>query len=92
VSDAVAWGLVVYVGPDGTVEWVRPIGGPGRPDLATVDALARWQIRAGRAGGSIGLQEVCEPLALLLRLVGLAEAVGLPETGRPCDGQSGEEP
>lgn len=50
--------------------------GPGRPDLAAVDALARWQLAARRGGGSIELRGPCEELAGLLDLAGLLREMG----------------
>jgi hypothetical protein len=76
VAGVVAWGQVVFYGPSGAelAAWV--IQGPDLPDLALVDALARWQLSARRAGGAIGLREVREELRELLDLVGLGREVG----------------
>ena len=64
--------------------WV--VAGPGLPDLAVVDALARWQLSVRRLGGSIRLCDLCEELGELLDLVGLrgevgGEAEGLEQVG-----------
>jgi hypothetical protein len=50
--------------------------GPEPPDLAIVDVLARLQLDARRAGGSIRLTDVRADLADLLELVGLRREVG----------------
>lgn len=75
------WGLVVFVGSDGAeiAAWV--MGGPGVPDLEAVDALARWQLWAGRHGGSICLRDVCGELGELLDLAGLRREVGRQAEG-----------
>jgi hypothetical protein len=65
---------VVVVAVDGVV-----------PDLALVDLLARLQLAARRAGGSVVLREPCERLRALLDLVGLAELLPL-EKRREAEG------
>ncbi|MEU6201358.1 STAS domain-containing protein [Streptomyces sp. NPDC047061] len=45
--------------------------GPGPPDLAAVDLLARLELAARRAGGRIRLRDPGPALRSLLRLVGL---------------------
>ena len=47
------------------------MAGEGRPDLATVDALAQLQLAARRLGVSIEVREMCGELAELVELVGL---------------------
>jgi hypothetical protein len=76
MAAVVAWGWVVLMGPrraEVTAWW---IGGQGRPDLATVDGLARSQLFAHRLGGSLVLRDACEELEALLDLVGLRREVG----------------
>ncbi len=51
----------------------------GRPDLATIDALARLQLMARRRGGSIRLCGACPELVELLSLAGLQEVIPLVE-------------
>ncbi len=53
-----------------------PVAGEGRPDLATVDALAQLQVAARRLGVSIEVQEMCRELAELVELVGLRWELG----------------
>ncbi len=51
----------------------------GRPDLATIDALACLQLMARRLGSSIRLCGACPELVELLNLAGLQEIVPLVE-------------
>jgi hypothetical protein len=61
------------------------------PDLWVVDALARLQLAARQAGGSIRLRNPCERLRALLDFVGLSEVfsdvvidgTGAPDPGAP---------
>ena len=46
------------------------------PDCATVDALARLQLAAGRLGRRISLQGMAPELHELVELGGLCDAVG----------------
>jgi len=76
MAAVVAWCRVAFVAPTGveTAPWV--IVGPGAPDLATVEALARSQLWARRLGGSVRLLEVRRELYELLDFVGLRREVG----------------
>ncbi len=76
VAAVVVWVRVVLVGASGTelAAWV--LEGQGLPDLATVNAIARSQLSARRAGGCIRLQEVSADLSALLDLAGLLREVG----------------
>ena len=77
---------------DGDVEVVlwRMDGMPD-PDLWVVDALARLQLAARQAGGSIRLRNPCERLRALLDLAGLSDVfpdtaidgAGVPDHDRP---------
>ena len=77
-------------------------GGSGRLDLGVVDALARLQLGARRAGLSMELRHVCPRLLGLLDLCGLAglatggglavEAVGEAEGGEQLGVQEAVEP
>lgn len=90
---AAAWACVVLVGSDGTEVAAWVVGGPGVPDLAVVDALARSQLCARRQGGSVLLRDVCEELGQLLDLVGLGREVGRePEGGEEVRVEEGVEP
>lgn len=53
-----------------------PVQGEGRPDLATVDALAQLQLAMRRLGASIEVREMCAELAELVELVGLRRELG----------------
>ncbi|WP_338699823.1 STAS domain-containing protein [Streptomyces sp. Q6] len=61
--------------PDADI--VCDVSGVTSTDLATIDALARMQLAARRAGGRIRLRDPSPKLALLLRLAGLDELLGL---------------
>ncbi|MFI0237130.1 STAS domain-containing protein [Streptomyces sp. NPDC016845] len=65
---------------------VCDVSGVTSTDLVTVDALARMQLAARRAGGRIRLRDPSPALALLLRMSGLADALGL--SGDGSGGQS----
>src|SRR5438552_18988636 len=85
MAGAVAWVCVVLVGPHRATVTTWVVGGSGRPDLATVDTLARSQLFARRLGGSILLRDACEDLESLLDLAGLRREVG----GQPEPGEEG---
>ena len=53
------------------------VGAVAEPDLATVNALARLQLVARRAGCSLRLRDARADLQGLLVLTGLSETVGL---------------
>jgi ABC-type transporter Mla MlaB component len=74
---------------------VLEVGGVVDPDLATVEAVARLQLTARRAGTSVELHHACERLRDLLRLVGLDAVVpcgddpaSSPRGTRPGGGSS----
>ncbi|MET7438437.1 STAS domain-containing protein [Streptomyces sp. NPDC005568] len=63
------------------------VAGLGPPGLAAVDALARLELTARRAGGRIRLRNADPALRALLGLVGLRfEAEGEPEEREPAGG------
>ncbi|WP_420035274.1 STAS domain-containing protein [Streptomyces sp. cg28] len=62
---------------------VCDVSGVTATDLATVDALARMQLAARRAGGRIRLRDPSPRLALLLSLTGLGETLGIEPLGDP---------
>jgi hypothetical protein len=49
-----------------------------RPDLATVNTLARLQLAAQRLGWTVRLRNPTAELCALLDFVGLRDVVGLP--------------
>lgn len=57
----------------------RPLAPAEVIDLETIDRLARWQLAAKRLGCSISLEGAGPGLVGLLRLVGLAAALGLAD-------------
>ncbi|MDX2698843.1 STAS domain-containing protein [Streptomyces ipomoeae] len=71
----------------GTGVVVCDVGGVGPPGLAIIDALARMQLAARRAGGRIRLRDPDPALRALLGLVGLAfDVEGQVEQGEPAGG------
>ena len=68
---------MVTADADGT-HHVVPLAGDGPPDLAVVEALARCQLMARRAGGRMWLEDLSPGLAELLDVAGLREQM----TGR----------
>jgi hypothetical protein len=73
------WCLVVVVGHDGCELASFLLGGPGRPDLGTIDLLARWQLRARHGGCSISVREPCPELEALVDLAGISPELGLAD-------------
>jgi hypothetical protein len=53
------------------------------PDLGTIDALARLQLRARRIGCEIRLRHTSRELAELLAFAGLAEVLCVEVRGQP---------
>lgn len=68
-------GLRLALAPGALVECA--VAGHGVPDLRTVEAVARLQLAARRAGGCIRLVDVLPELAALLALAGLPACSGL---------------
>jgi hypothetical protein len=71
---------MVTADADGT-HHVVPLAGDGPPDLAVVEALARCQLMARRAGGRMWLEDLSPGLAELLDMTGLRGV--LPGQGGP---------
>ncbi|MFN2606448.1 MAG: hypothetical protein ABR511_00935 [Acidimicrobiales bacterium] len=93
MAAVVAWGRIVYIGSRGTPVGTWMVGGPGHPDLETVDALARAALAARRRGGSIRLVDASDELLELLDLAGLRREVGGQAEGSEEVGvQEGVEP
>ncbi|WP_200301942.1 STAS domain-containing protein [Streptomyces adelaidensis] len=66
---------------------VCDVAGIGPPGLGVIDALARLQLTARRAGGRIRLRDPDPALRALLGLVGLAfDVEGQAEEGEPAGG------
>jgi hypothetical protein len=82
MAGTVRWASVVMADADGT-HHVVPLAGDGPPDLAVVEALARCQLMARRAGGRMWLEDLSPGLAELLDLTGLRGML---------TGQTGPEP
>ena len=56
-----------------------PLTGTGCPDLSVVEAVARMQLAARRAGCAIQVRDACPELSELLDLVGLCVELGGPD-------------
>jgi hypothetical protein len=69
------------------LEVIDPRAVGPHPQLSLVDALARLQLAARRAGCTIRLRDPSSELVDLLDLVGLAGLVG-----GPTDGEGGDAP
>jgi ABC-type transporter Mla MlaB component len=81
---------VVLVG-SGARLVVCDVGALVAPDAATVDALARVQLTAGRLGGRVQLLHACGELRELLLLMGLCNVLPLcPESSLEPRGQAKE--
>jgi len=77
-------GLMEVAGVDVVVV---DVAGLGPPKLAHVEAIARTQLAAKRAGGRIRLRSPAPALTALLGLVGLVlEVEGEAEEGEPAGG------
>jgi hypothetical protein len=70
VADSALWARMVVAAADGT-RLIVPLTGEGPPDLAVVEALARFQLMARRAGDRVWLEDVSTALGDLLDLAGL---------------------
>ena len=75
MTAVVPWARVVFVGTSGAVLATAEISGPGAPDLAAVDALARAVLAGRRLGCAVRVDDVSEDLRRLLDLVGLCGEV-----------------
>jgi hypothetical protein len=65
---------MVVAASDGT-HLAIPLAGDGPPDLAVIEALARFQLMARRAGDRVWLEDVSAALGDLLDLAGLRRQV-----------------
>jgi hypothetical protein len=59
--------------------------GAAAPDLGMMDALARMQLAARRAGWTIRVGTACPELCELIELSGLAKVLALEPFGQPED-------
>jgi hypothetical protein len=75
------WCRVTVLGPDGAVRVHHILEGPGSPDIASVDEVARLALWAGREGGSVVLSEVSPEFGELLELSGLSVEMGWEAEG-----------
>ena len=81
MAGSALWARMVVVAADGTRLTV-PLAGDRPPDLAVVEALARFQLMAGRAGDRVWLEDVSAALGDLLDLVGLRRQMTGQAEGR----------
>jgi len=70
MADSALWARMVVAAANGT-RLTIPLTGDGPPDLAVVEALARFQLMAQRAGDRVWLEDVSAALGELLALAGL---------------------
>lgn len=94
MADQQVWCRITILGSDGSVDATWLLQGPGTPDLAVVDWVARCCLIAGRAGRTAVLRDVCPELDRLLELAGLRGKVsGQPEEReQPFGIEEGVEP
>lgn len=69
------WTKVVLRSSNGAEVASWPLASGDRPDLATIDTLARLQLVARRLGASVRLRDAGAELLGLLDLVGLAQVL-----------------
>jgi hypothetical protein len=75
MAEAAPWARLVLVAEDGgRIELV--LVSPARPDLGTVDNLARLQLLARRAGFQVWLCDIAPALKGLLEVTGLLREMG----------------
>jgi hypothetical protein len=77
---------MVTADADGT-HHVMPLAGDGPPDLAVIEALARYQLMTRRAGGRMWLEDLSPELAELLDLAGLREEMTGEADPEPYSGR-----
>lgn len=65
------WCLVTIADASGMALASWELGGPGPPDLAAVEQVARLFLMAARMGARVSLEEMSPRLAELLDLAGL---------------------
>jgi hypothetical protein len=75
IVESAPWGRIVLVDAGGVEFATWTIEGCGRPDLATVDAVARWLLFARQFGFSLVARDMDPDLAHLLDLAGLLREV-----------------
>lgn len=76
MSPVELWCRLSIATADGAELGPVEVRGPGAPDLALVEALARLQLLAGRAGATLRVRDACADLVGLLELTGLRREVG----------------
>ena len=86
------WCRVTVRGPGGVLVGGFVLEGPGDPDLAAVDDVARVALQAARLGGGVTLRDVCPAMRALLELAALGvevegQAEVAEEMGTLVDGE-----
>jgi hypothetical protein len=77
MADVELWCRITLVGSDGSELACHALCGPGRPDMDTVDSIARAALTARRLGATVLLADVSPDLASLLDLASLRDLDGL---------------
>ena len=72
MAEPEVWCRVTVLGLRGDELEHWTVSGPGRPDLAAVEVLARLQLDWSRRGGRLAVRDLCPGLADLLKLAGLS--------------------
>jgi hypothetical protein len=81
------WCRLCVVTPDGTIARIWILDGPGRPDVAVVDDVARLALGALRRSERLVLRDVAPLAAELFRLAALpVETDGEAERGEQALG------
>ena len=75
MADRRRWCVVTVLDEAGGVCLRSAVGGPGMPDLAVVDRVARLVLLAKRSGSRVILTDVVPELQELLHLAGLGVEV-----------------
>ncbi|HZQ56531.1 MAG TPA: hypothetical protein VFA84_00765 [Acidimicrobiales bacterium] len=81
------WCQLTLTGRDGRVLARIVLQGRGIPDIAAVDEVARWMLRASRLGIAVRVGDASSQMAELLALAGLpVEVDRQPEGGEQALG------
>ena len=76
------WCRVTVAARDGSIVACRALEGPGAPDLAAIDDLARLLLFGKRWGGRVTVTEISPAMSELIALAGLpVEVQGQAEGG-----------
>lgn len=73
MTNSEIWCRLTVFRPDGSRLGRWTLRGPGTPDLATVDRLARLRLQMERSGSRVQFDGVAPALAELMTLAGLGD-------------------